>query len=95
MVREAGVVALKRTLGALDQLDAAGAMMEDGLVERPRVSVALSDFSQAMDKIGPSVSPAQRRKYEALRNKFAGLPVKMAIKEDVVEASTGGAALST
>jgi len=31
----------------------------------------------ALDKLGPSVSAAQRRKYEALRSKFAGLPVRM------------------
>jgi ribosome biogenesis ATPase len=95
VVREAGVVALKRTLGALDRLDAStGAMMveEDTSAERPQVSVGLSDFVQAIDKVGPSVSAAQRRKYEALRNKFAGLPVKMTIKEEAVEAaSTSGA----
>jgi len=39
------------------------------------VRVGVQDFVRALDKVGPSVSVAQRRKYEALRSKFAGLPV--------------------
>ncbi|KAG0696210.1 P-loop containing nucleoside triphosphate hydrolase protein [Suillus ampliporus] len=72
VVREAGVIALKRVLGALDQMDESGGLVED----RPRVLVVLEDFMRAQDKVGPSVSAAQRRKYEALRAKFAGLPVR-------------------
>ncbi|KAG1820853.1 ribosome biogenesis ATPase RIX7 [Suillus subaureus] len=73
VVREAGVVALRRVLGALDQMDDSGG----GLVEnQPRVVVVLEDFVRAQDKVGPSVSTVQRRKYEALRAKFAGLPVR-------------------
>ncbi|KAG1842531.1 P-loop containing nucleoside triphosphate hydrolase protein [Suillus subalutaceus] len=73
VVREAGVVALRRVLGALDQMDDSGG----GLVEnQPRVVVVLEDFIRAQDKVGPSVSAVQRRKYEALRAKFAGLPVR-------------------
>ncbi|KAG1868594.1 P-loop containing nucleoside triphosphate hydrolase protein [Suillus subluteus] len=73
VVREAGVVALRRVLGALDQMDDSGV----GLVEnQPRVVVVLEDFIRAQDKVGPSVSAVQRRKYEALRAKFAGLPVR-------------------
>ncbi|KII83387.1 hypothetical protein PLICRDRAFT_180469 [Plicaturopsis crispa FD-325 SS-3] len=69
LVREAGVIALRRTLGALDE------MSDEGAEGRPGVEVHVHDFLSAVEKIGPSVSVAQRRKYEMLRSKFAGLPV--------------------
>ncbi|PFH51091.1 hypothetical protein AMATHDRAFT_59792 [Amanita thiersii Skay4041] len=72
VVREAGVVALKRTLGALDRLEGDGAVMS----EPAKVVVTAEDFLKAVDKVGPSVSAAQRKRYETLRNKFAGLPVR-------------------
>ncbi|EGN99364.1 hypothetical protein SERLA73DRAFT_108832 [Serpula lacrymans var. lacrymans S7.3] len=76
LVREAGVVALRRTMGALDQL-------EDSIERKaPPVLVGTPDFLGALIKVGPSVSAAQRRKYEALRNKFAGLPVRTGREED-------------
>ncbi|KAG0696214.1 P-loop containing nucleoside triphosphate hydrolase protein, partial [Suillus ampliporus] len=64
VVREAGVIALKRVLGALDQMDESGGLVED----RPRVLVVLEDFMRAQDKVGPSRC--------AVRAKFAGLPVR-------------------
>lgn len=73
VVREAGVVALRRVLGALDQMDDGSG---DSVENQPRVVVVLEDFVRAQDKVGPSVSAVQRRKYEALRSKFAGLPVR-------------------
>ncbi|KAF8840933.1 ribosome biogenesis ATPase RIX7 [Paxillus ammoniavirescens] len=75
VVREAGVVALRRVLGSLESMDEESA--GGGTQERPRVVVMLEDFVRAVDKLGPSVSAAQRRKYEALRSKFAGLPVRV------------------
>jgi ribosome biogenesis ATPase len=69
LVREAGVVALKRTWGSLDQ-------MVEHRIEEPKIVVQVFDFAKALDKVSPSVSVAQRRKYEALRSKFAGLPVR-------------------
>jgi ribosome biogenesis ATPase len=72
LVREAGVIALRKTLGALDEMD------DDTREEDrrpPSVKVGVQDFVRALDKVGPSVSVAQRRKYEGLRSKFAGLPV--------------------
>jgi ribosome biogenesis ATPase len=75
VVREAGVVALRRVLGSLESMDEESA--GGGAQERPRVVVMLEDFVRAVDKLGPSVSAAQRRKYEALRSKFAGLPVRV------------------
>ncbi|KAH9486210.1 putative AAA domain-containing protein C16E9.10c [Psilocybe cubensis] len=74
LVREAGVTALKRTLGYLD------AMADDA--QSPPVLVELADFSKALDKITPSVSVAQRRKYQNLRSKFAGLPVRVGKDEE-------------
>ncbi|GJE85652.1 AAA-domain-containing protein [Phanerochaete sordida] len=77
VVREAGVCALRRTLGALDALEAEGAPQDAA-----RISVQVPDFARALDKVQPSVSLAQRRKYEALRSKFAGLPVRAGREED-------------
>lgn len=74
LVREAGVVALRRTLGPFKDLDDS--------IPSPTIVVSLSDFLTALDKIGPSVSRAQRRKYEALRSKFAGLPVRVGKEEE-------------
>ena len=75
LVREAGVTALKRTLGALDA-------MEDDRVMNQQVLVELADFVRAVDKVVPSVSVSQRRKYHNLRSKFAGLPVGARREED-------------
>jgi len=77
LVREAGVIALKRTLGMLDAL---GDDKED-ILQRPSVFVESGDFIKAQDKVNPSVSAAQRRKYELLRSKLSGLPVRIG-KED-------------
>ncbi|KAF7375085.1 hypothetical protein MSAN_00394900 [Mycena sanguinolenta] len=78
LVRESGVSALRRTIGKPDDMDvSAGADATDA-----SVTVTLADFVDALDKIGPSVSVAQRRKYEALRAKFAGLPVRVGKDEE-------------
>ncbi|KAJ6448930.1 P-loop containing nucleoside triphosphate hydrolase protein [Mycena sanguinolenta] len=78
LVRESGVSALRRTIGKPDDMDVnAGADATD-----TSVTVTLADFVDALDKIGPSVSVAQRRKYEALRAKFAGLPVRVGKDEE-------------
>ena len=72
LVREAGVLALRRTWGPLDQMDESSNFG----IEEPKIVVQVFDFVKALDKVSPSVSVAQRRKYEALRSKFAGLPVR-------------------
>lgn len=72
LVREAGVAALRRVLGSLEGIEE-----PRGKQEQPRVLVTEDDFAGAAGKVGPSVSPSQRRKYEALRSKFAGLPVRI------------------
>ncbi|PBK70066.1 AAA-domain-containing protein [Armillaria solidipes] len=78
LVREAGVTALRRTLGVLDHMD------DDtrGPEERPKVTVHIADFSAALEKVGPSVSSQQKKRYEALKSKLAGSPVKM-VKDEV------------
>ncbi|KAF9449756.1 AAA-domain-containing protein [Macrolepiota fuliginosa MF-IS2] len=91
LVREAGVAALRRTLGALDKMDrespVGGEPRTDGQEGEEEgegeIVVCLDDFVRALDKVPPSVSVAQRRKYEALRSKFSGLPVRGA-KEDSI-----------
>ncbi|KAF8442060.1 P-loop containing nucleoside triphosphate hydrolase protein [Boletus edulis BED1] len=81
MVREAGVIALRGVLGSLEEMEIRGEGVGgrgDGQGEgSPRVVVGAADFVRAVDKVGPSVSVAQRRKYEALRTRFAGLPVRV------------------
>ena len=75
VVREAGVIALRRVLGSLEEMEETegeGGHGEAG----PRVVVVAADFVRAVDKVWPSVSVTQRRKYEGLRTKFAGLPVR-------------------
>jgi len=80
LIREAGVSALRRILGKPDDMDvSAGA---DAAAQDTSVTVTLPDFVDALDKVGPSVSVAQRRKYEALRAKFAGLPVRVGKEEE-------------
>ncbi|KAF9522152.1 P-loop containing nucleoside triphosphate hydrolase protein [Crepidotus variabilis] len=77
LVREAGVTALKRTLGSLEQINDEEA--------QPIVVVSLDDFANALTKVRPSVSVAQRRKYQNLFSKFAGLPVGAAATEKAEE----------
>ncbi|KAG9034256.1 hypothetical protein FRB95_013538 [Tulasnella sp. JGI-2019a] len=79
-VREAAVGALKshlvfQTLGAKEAEGDAGD--DDSMMgmEPGSIEVGFDDFERALEKIAPSVSAVQRRRYEALRSKFAGLPV--------------------
>lgn len=66
IAREAGVCALKRTLGILNEYNAKTEVA---------VYIETSDFVQALEKIGPSVNATQRGKYLRLKHKFAGLPI--------------------
>jgi len=74
LVREAGVTTLKRTLGVLDNMD--------GNRGSAGVFVGLPDFVKALDKVRPSVSVSQRRRYKNLQSKFAGLPVGAAATDE-------------
>ncbi|KAG8746731.1 hypothetical protein FRC12_014223 [Ceratobasidium sp. 428] len=66
LVREAAVGALRSVLLA------GPSTRDDSREEGTRVEVTLADFAKALGKLGPSVSGVQRRRYEALRIKFAG-----------------------
>ena len=78
LVREAGVVALRRTLGTFDAMNNS---TSDAMDRGDEIMVGLNDFLQALDKVPPSVSAIQKRKYETLRSKFSGLPVKTSKEE--------------
>ncbi|CUA71624.1 Cell division control protein 48 homolog A [Rhizoctonia solani] len=68
LVREAAVGALRSVL-----LSGQISKGESGVAQGDsRISVTPHDFEQALSKLGPSVSAIQRKRYEALRVKFAG-----------------------
>lgn len=81
LVREASVAALRRTLGSALARDAAST--SGGAVEASTdvIVVGHPDFTAALKKVRPSVSAIQRRRYETLRSKFAGMPVRAGIRE--------------
>ncbi len=60
--------AVRRALGTLRDMDDGPACLESG---PEGVVVLVEDFQAALDKVAPSVSKAQRRRYEALREMFA------------------------
>ena len=83
VVREAGVVALRRTLGALDQMEQTRAPGEgESSAEETRIVVGVQDFERALQKVQPSVSTAQRRKYTSLRVKLSGSGMPVGVKAD-------------
>lgn len=81
LVREAAVGALKQRIGDLE----AGRELGMEHEEITDVKVGVKEFELALDNLGPSVSVAQRRRYESLRAKFAGLPVRMSKPEQADE----------
>ncbi|KAJ1304164.1 hypothetical protein OPQ81_008564 [Rhizoctonia solani] len=68
LVREAAVGALRSVLLS-GQITKGGFQVSHN---NDRISVTPHDFEQALSKLGPSVSAVQRKRYEALRVKFAG-----------------------
>ncbi len=83
LVREAGVRALRRALGTLEEMDrisspsgetgAVGTAADDAGERKDAegVVVLLEDFQAAFAKVAPSVSKTQRRRYQALRETFS------------------------
>ncbi|QRV81448.1 AAA family ATPase [Ceratobasidium sp. AG-Ba] len=67
LVREAAVGALRSVLLAAPPKRDDSAEASD-----TRLEVTIDDFVHALVKLGPSVSAVQRKRYEALRIKFAG-----------------------
>ena len=94
VVREAGVRALRRALGPLEEMegrlgpsDGVVAAADDDVGEGEEVKgmvVLFEDFQAALGKVAPSVSKAQRRRYEALRETFASGVGRRENKERVV-----------
>jgi ribosome biogenesis ATPase len=91
LVREAGVRALRRALGTLEEMeghlgpsDGAVAAADDDAGEVKGMVVLFEDFQAALGKVAPSVSKAQRRRYEALRETFASGVGRRENKERVV-----------
>ena len=94
LVRESGVRALRRALGTLEEMegrlgsaDGAVAAADDDAGEGMEVKgmvVLFEDFQAALEKVAPSVSKAQRRRYEALRETFASGVGRRENKERVV-----------
>jgi AAA+ lid domain len=75
VLREAGVRALRRALGTVEEMDASGPGLCAGVEKDNAASgvvVLVEDFEAALEKVAPSVSKAQRRRYEALRETFGG-----------------------
>lgn len=75
LVREAAVTALREALPTSAEEEAEGDRNDNKRLEAPKVTIRLDHFRAALAKVSPSVSQQQRRKYEALRNRFAGIPV--------------------
>lgn len=87
LVREAGVRALRRALGTLEDMDsnpdpssvvrakdkdkAVDADAGEKTKDAEGAVVLFEDFQAALGKVAPSVSKTQRRRYEALRETFA------------------------
>ena len=77
LVREVGVLALRRSLAFLCHGQAMGDAID--------VKVGVEDLEKALETVGPSVSPAQRRKYEALRKRLGAVIPTMRVPEERVE----------
>lgn len=78
LAREAAVSALREMFTSIDldgpALDVHSAVAVAGQpAEPPRVS--MRHFETALERANPSVSRQQRRRFEALRRKFAGSPL--------------------
>jgi ribosome biogenesis ATPase len=76
LVREAAVTALREMLASCD-MQHGGDWGQGGSVR-----VARRHFETALDKVSPSVSAAQRRKYAVLNARFAGQPFGKNVEAD-------------
>lgn len=74
LVREAGVLALKRKFflhQKVKDLDKSGFIENDDDFNDDDIFVTMNDFKMALDNIKPSVSDKDRQKYERLNQKLA------------------------
>lgn len=73
LVREAGVIALKKKFfkgHELQELEQSGYYQEDDSIDDNNITVTIDDFNQALSSIKPSVSDRDRAKYERLNKKM-------------------------
>lgn len=82
LVREAAVAALREVFSNVefndddDDVEGEKRNEADEKIKVPeKVEVGMQHFEMALGKVSPSVSIAQRRRFELLRVKFAGQPV--------------------
>jgi ribosome biogenesis ATPase len=80
LVREVGVLALRRSLAFLTA-EGEG----QGMADATEVKVGVEDFEKALEAVGPSVTLGQRRKYEALRKKLGAAIPTIRVPEERVE----------
>lgn len=80
LVREAAVTSLREVLDRAESLEANGEPPEN-----EAVVVRMRHFVEAVRKTSPSVSVAQRKRFNHLRAKFAGMPVGHAKEREEVE----------
>lgn len=89
LVREAATLALRSKLESVGAFEVDDGVLqfegtglhgqdedEEGEGAEEVILVGATHFRAALDKVSPSVSVAQRKRYAALRNKFAGVPTK-------------------
>lgn len=58
--------------------------------EETKIIVGVQDFERALQKVQPSVSAAQRRKYASLRMRMGGSGMPVGVKEQVDKENRGG-----
>ncbi|KAN0061029.1 Ribosome biogenesis ATPase rix7 [Thecaphora frezii] len=101
LTREAAVTALRETIQFSISLEAEPGRLPATVSTSARESwasvlITQRHFLRALDKIQPSVSVAQRRKYANLRNRLSGLPTGTVDKEaritEAEPSADGGAA---
>jgi ribosome biogenesis ATPase len=83
LIREVGVLALRRSLVFLGQVEVGGE--REAMGDATEVKVGIEDFEKALGAVGPSVTPGQRRKYEALRKKLGAAIPTMRVPEEKVD----------
>ncbi|EPQ28224.1 uncharacterized protein PFL1_04051 [Pseudozyma flocculosa PF-1] len=96
LTREAAVTALRETIQFSMSLDAdppgrlpPSSSLASSADRVASVVITQRHFSRALDKVQPSVSLAQRKKYANLRSRLSGLPTgPAAAKEDVKPPTT-------
>jgi ribosome biogenesis ATPase len=81
LVREAAVAALKEVFSLDEEMPSTSLEEESESIARRKeedskeLVVEMRHFREAVHRTNPSVSGSQRRRFEVLRAKFAGMPV--------------------